>query len=302
MRGAPAAPFTRKGSPNTSSNDPASQASRSDTPGKEVVEVTWLRKNRHADPEPSVEVVTDALRDAASRLLTGTIEFTCPAGQGRVFTFDGAPYAVDLPGFTPRLAARMHAAGWIGVDQLSVLAAEFPAASTQAGRSAVERGWIESEQLGELHQEYLLASLGGLGEASISSVHTDSGATTDRLCTIPVDAEGVIQTLRLRAERAAGTWAAMSIPDNPAQVVFRAHADLPSEMKIPEVVAVHGLLAVDRSVDDVGEVLGLTRAEATHILGALVAQGIVRHAWGVTPPTDGHLRVPEEFGATSSGA
>lgn len=258
--------------------------------------MAWRKKSDAGSTESSFDLVVSALRDAASRLLTGALEFDSDGRVARVFVLDGAPYAVDLPGYTPRLASRMHAAGWIDAQQRESLAGEFPTASTVAGKAAVERGWIDAEQLGQLHQEYLLASIGGICDASVGDVRSDTGATTDRLCTIPVDLEGLVPTLRLRADRAASTWAALGIAEDPSQVVFHAQSAVPEGMQLPEVLAVHGALASGRSADEVGETLGLTRAEVTHILGALAGHGVVRHAWGVTPPSIGHLRVPEAFG------
>ena len=258
--------------------------------------MAWRRRGSDPSVESSFDLVVDALRGAASRLLTGALEFDCDGRLASVFVLDGAPYSVDLPGYTPRMAARMHAAGWIDEAQRDTLTTEFAPASTLAGKAAVERGWIDAEQLGQLHQEYLLSSLGGLCDATVNHVRVEAGATTDRLCTIPVDLESLVQALRLRAERASSTWSAMSIGDDASHVLFTAQAAVPDGMRLPEVLAVHDALDIGRSVDEVGESLGLTRAEITHIIGALAAQGVVRDSWGVATPPVGRLRVPEAFG------
>lgn len=296
MQAARAAPSTRKVCPNTSSTDGPKPEVGPIPAMREVAQMAWRKKSEAGSAASSFDLVVASLRDAATRLLTGALELDSDGRIARIFLLDGAPYAVDLPGYTPRLASRMHAAGWIDAQQLESLTAEFPAASTVAGKVAVERGWIDAEQLGQLHQEYLLASIGGICDASASNVRSDTGATTDRLCTIPVDLEGLVQTLRLRAERAASTWASLGVAEDPSQVVFHAQSAVPEGMRLPEVLAVHETLETGRSADEVGEALGLTRAEATHILGALAGHGVVRHSWGVTPPSIGHLRVPEAFG------
>lgn len=257
--------------------------------------MAWRKKQGGSSKESSFELVVSALRDADSRLLTGALEFDCGGRTARVFVLDGAPYSVNLPGYAPRLSSRLRAAGWIDADREESLAQEFPTSSA-AGRVAVERGWIDAEQLGQLHQEYLLASLGGICDATIDGVRSDTGATTDRLCTIPVDIEGLVHTLRLRADRAAATWASLAVADEPSQVVFQASGSIPEALRLPEVLAVHGALDVGRAADEVADLLGLTRAESTHILAALVGHGAVRHSWGVAPSSPGHLRVPEAFG------
>lgn len=259
----------------------------------------WLR-GRDESQTQSGESLDAMLEEAQGRSWSGCIDIDSLGQTAHVYLYEGSAYACDLGHYTPRIAARMKAAGWIDEAAARELEDEYGPASTQAGTAAVERGLVDAEHLGQLHQEYLLASLGALRAAHVDAVRRREGITTDRLCTIPIEAGPLLETLELRAGRLGAATQALGADVDPSATTLTATGVVPGDLQVPEVVAVHAAALEGASADGVARALGLSRAEAVYILAALSARGLVNVGGHAGPIVDEDLAVPEAFATATS--
>lgn len=228
-----------------------------------------LHREHHAQPG----ALWRSLEEHQAAMSTGVLVVDAPLSAS-IALYRGFPYAVTLEGWQPDVLARLVSAGSVTQEQAEVLRVDHPGDPVAQARQAVEAGLIDAEELAVIHQELLLSALGVLAERA-TIVHFDEGVTVDRMCAIPLELEPLLQTLQLRAQRSAATWQAIDAGADPGQATFICDADaLPDSLRIPEVEAVVSRMASPMSVDQVAAAAGFTRAEALHIMGALVAAGV----------------------------
>ncbi len=226
---------------------------------------------------------------------TGCLEVVdrSTGGCARVFTFRGAPYAVALDGYVPDIAARLVTFGRVDADA----AAGLPP-GPDAGREAVRQGWIDAEELGDLHREIVIASIGAIARCAHPRVSRVADAVTDSYCTLPLPVGALVDSLPARFERLHRTWSGIAGSGQPsATCLVATGAPLPDVLESPEVRGLLGALAPGITADAAARRVGFTRAEAVHVLGLLAAAGAARVAGpsGQSAPAD-RLEVPEQFG------
>ena len=260
------------------------------------------RKNAGSDlaNEASTRVVNKdvhtALTKAAKSSWSGSVEIVdrvhgCTA---HVYFHEGGVYSVQADGFRANIAARLVTAGVITPAQ-----ADHARTVDSPATWLVENGLVDVDSVGALHQEYLLAALGAVMELPKVKIKTHKGQTTATLCTMPISMQALADTLDLRHSRYVSTAAMLHPEGNPGSLVLEdAGADLPDEVKIPEIRVFRGKVAPGRTIDDIAGASGLTRAEAVHLAWLLVSTGVVSVLGHGTAGVDPHQwTVPEEFGS-----
>lgn len=255
--------------------------------------MSWFRRGA---PPGSLETTLRAMADDGA---TGAISVVVgtPARSATIFLFQGRPYSAHLQDYDPAVASRLECGGRLDPEQAAALADE-PAAV--AGRIAVERGWVDADVLGEVHQEYVLASLGAILDAGPARVGRNDGATTARLCTLPLDLTALLETLRLRRERSMSTWASLNWGSDPTAIAVSATgAPLPQDLQVPEVTCLLKALSVPTALDVAAGSLGLTRAEVIHITAALARINAVTGSPTESGDMSEGLPVPEAFAAAA---
>jgi outer membrane biosynthesis protein TonB len=248
------------------------------------------------EPAPLNAGLLRDLEHAAHRHVTGALELVERAhgARARVYLYEGGVYAVAIEGYRPDVTQRLLATGVLDEGR-----ADYLAGVDRPGPTAARQGWIGVDALATVHQEYLLASLGAVLACGRVKAHLRKGDVTDELCTLPLPVEPMLEAVRVRAQRLTGTWAATSPEGTPDTVVVRqTGAALPASLALPEFAAFRSAVDGQRTVDAVAEQVGLTRAEAVHLVSLLVTAGVVTlaHDPAATAPAD-RFRVPEAFGA-----
>lgn len=244
--------------------------------------------------EPDSRVVRELLRSVEDEL-TGRLDFVTreTGAQAHVFVYRGAVYAVGLQGFAPRVGARLVSAGRITPEA----AAELPS-GPDAGREAVRRGWIDADQLSDVHREFTVAGVGAVVHCRDPQITRVPEAVTDSYCTLPLPVAPLLDSLNVRDERQLRTWAGLAPGVDPVMTSFASTSVLlPESLDHPEVQALHRELRPGVSVDEAAERAGFTRAEAVHLLGLVAAAGCARlDPRPISGPPPDRLLTPEEFG------
>lgn len=260
------------------------------------------RRRPRTDAAVNPDVV-DALNRAAAAALTGVVEVSdrTHKAEGRIYLYEGGVYAVELDGFLAPVATRLDAAGrfdGLDPDDRALLAA-LPDPDATAGAMAVQRGWLPADALAQVHQEFVLACAGAVLALPRARARARSGQTTDRVCTLPLPAASLIETVQLRNRRLEDTWAMIDTGHAPGRGVLR-RTDVPLQgaFSIGEVGHLAAELDGERALDDAAAVLGLTRAEAVYLASLLLNAGIAAvQPDADPPPASGPLLVPEEYGS-----
>lgn len=247
--------------------------------------------------------LADELSAAGAKAFTGAIEVIDRGtrNRARLYLYEGGVYAVDLEGYQRPVYARLRSSGAFALRsdaELAVLAGldvPDPAALAQA----VDNGWLSVEALAGVHQELLLAALGGVLALAKVKTRPREGETTARFCTLPLPVDPLFETVRIRARRLQGTWAILA-PGTPAgtAVLSRTPTALDACVAPIELPAMARELDGRRSLDEVAWSLGFTRAEAAHVAAALINSGLARvEVDAPAAPAPAHHLVPESFGA-----
>jgi len=244
--------------------------------------------------------VVSEWRAAVEESFTGTLEVGERAhhGHARLYLFEGSLYSVELAGYVADPITRLVTAGAISPADAAGLRS-----SATPERVAVESGLVTIDAVARVHQEYLLASAGAVLDARLGRPRRHEGEVTGVLCTEPVSVDDVLAAAAMRRERRESTWRLVSTEATPATLVVRRTTSTdPLPSALPELAAVAGAIDGTRSVDDVACSLGLTRAEAVHLVASLVAAGFAESVPGAPVHAPDHLLVPEEFGEVTVAA
>ncbi|MDO8732064.1 MAG: hypothetical protein Q7L55_05760 [Actinomycetota bacterium] len=230
---------------------------------------------------------------------TGCLEVTASlsGSMARLFFVDGQVYAIELMGYDVPVGRRLVSAGLIDARQLAQLEHESDPDSTHAslGRMALERGWITADSLANIHQEFLLAGLGAVLECSEVTSRFVDGAMTNEVCTMPLNFDELQQAARIRRRRMSQEWEQIAPASSVSEITWNATGVLlPTGFELPEFASLLAALALESSLDKAANALGLTRAEATHLVVGLVHAGVVEIGEGTGLPCESIL-VPEAF-------
>ena len=234
------------------------------------------------------------LRQASEDRFTGALELNERPhhGHARLYLFEGGLYSFGMDGLDLDVIARLVSSGALSADAAADLSGE-----RRPEVAAVRRGLVSLDALATVHQEYLLAAAGAVLGSQTARPRRRPGETTDTLCTLPLSVADVLAAVEVRRDRLVGTWPVVSSRLTPSTAVLRTTATsaaMPSAL--PELSHLAGAFDGQRSLDAVASSLGLTRAEAVHLAGALVASGhaiVLENAAAVEPD---RLLVPEAFG------
>lgn len=225
-------------------------------------------------------------------------------GVGELYLFEGDVYSVQLRDHRPRLFARLVAAGIIDGDregEIDVFVAP-EARDAAVGRFAVEHEWMPIERLAEFHSEYLLAGLGGMRSLVGVKVVAEANVTTNVRCALPSPAADIIASIDLRMERSREVWSRVGAATGPRETVLSWCGDRTmAPFVAPELAAFAAEVDAARSVDEIADDCGFTRAEAEFLTAALVKDGIVEVSGSKTMPV-GACLVPEDAGRAGSAA
>ena len=265
------------------------KAGKTSTPAKPGVAT-------EATPRVVNKDVRHAFTKAAKNSWSGSLEIVdrthgCLA---YVYFHEGDVYSVQVDGYRANIAARLVTAGVITPVQ-----ADHARTVEATTTWLVENGLVDVDNIGALHQEYLLATLAAVMELPKVKIKMHKGATTSALCTMPLTVEALSETLDLRHSRYMGTSEMLSPEGNPGTLVLEdAGAELPSDVNIPEIRVFRDKVAPGRTIDDIAGASGLTRAEAVHLAWMLVSAGVVSVLGHGTGGVDPHQwTVPEQFGS-----
>lgn len=247
--------------------------------------------------------IDDELRVRAKAGWTGGITVGDSAGRelADLYFFEGDLYSVQVSGFQPHLFARLLAAGIIDEERRRTCDASMAPDSRDEliGRFSVEQGWLPVERLAEFHSEYLLASLGAVREAGGAVIAEEAGAATNVRCALPSPVADVIASVDMRAERSRSVWAGVGAGAGPAETVLAWRgARGVAPFAAPELAAFAAEVDGARSVDELADACGFTRAEAEFLTAALVNDGLVEVA-DVTALPAIRCLVPEDAARAS---
>ena len=250
--------------------------------------------------EPNGALVHE-LQAAAKKSLSGAVEASDRQGGGSatIYLFEGGVYAIALTGYVPPVAARLWSSGVMDRDRSERLLSELGGngLDPRAGAVAAQNGWVKVDTLGTMHQEYLLASLGAVVTLPKLKVKSASGHATANFCTLPLPVDAVLDAVRMRAERMAQTWASVAVDVDPEHAILdRAGDQIPASITIREARALVEAANGRRTLDEIAWRLGLTRAEAVHIVVVLVRANVLTVRPAEQMPPKQALWVPEEFG------
>lgn len=243
----------------------------------------------------SVVTVLAGLRASAS---TGCLTVLHgPSGQtARLFLLDGAVYAASVEHYDFPVGRRLLAGGLLDEAQVAAIEATTPPVHPDFGRVAVARGWTGVEDIGRLHREFVLACAGAVLAATEVTCSFEPGIVSSDFCTLPIDVEALEATALLRAERRDAVWEAVAPGLDPGVCIVERRLDAAVVAGgAPELAAMLASLDGERTVDQSAAHCGFSRAEAVHLIGALIAQGqavVSARAGGTSPCLD----VPEAFG------
>ncbi|CAB4931960.1 MAG: hypothetical protein F2836_03750 [Actinobacteria bacterium] len=250
--------------------------------------------------------IDDELRARAKAGWTGRLTVSDRAGRelADLYIFEGDLYSVQMRDHQPHLFTRLVAAGIIdGERQRECDSAGAPGARDEfIGRYAVEHGWLPVERLAEFHSEYLLAGLSAVREASGVSIADEPGAMTNVRCALPSPVADVIASVELRTERSRNVWVGVGASAGPRETVlaWRGVRGV-APFVAPELAAFAAEVDGVRSVDELADSCGFTRAEAEFLTAALVNDGLVEVA-GVKSLPAATCLVPEDAARAGAGA
>lgn len=268
--------------------------------------MSLMAPRRHVE-DSSAAVINDELASELSTLgakgFTGAVEVLDRGtrNRARIFLYDGGLYAIDLEGYPRSVFGRLRTSGAFAsrtATELTALAGldvPDPAVITHA----VDAGWVSIDELANVHQELLLASLGAVLALAKVKMRPRKGQTSAEFCTLPLPVDPLFDTVRMRSDRLQGTWAMLAPAVAPGQAVLsRTLVPLDRTALTPEVLALAGAVDGECSLDAIAHVLGLTRAEVVHVASALIRSGMARVEVDVpeAPEPDYYL-VPEAFGS-----
>ena len=237
---------------------------------------------------------------------TGRLKVSTPTGHdvGDLYLFEGDVYSVQLSDYQPRLFARLVAAGIIDGDREGEIDAFVAPEARDAavGRYAVEHDWLPVERLAEFHSEYLLAGLGGMRSLDGVKIVAEADATTNVRCALPSPAADIIASIDLRMGRSREVWSRVGAATGPRETVLSWCGDRTmAPFVAPELAAFAAEVDGVRSVDEIADACGFTRAEAEFLTAALVKDGIVAVSGSTSLPIDVCL-VPEDAGRVGLAA
>lgn len=242
--------------------------------------------------------IDDELRARAKAGWTGRLTVGHRAGReiADLYIFEGDLYSVQARDHQPHLFSRLVAAGILDDERQRECDSSIAPASRDEliGRYAVERGWLPVERLAEFHSEYLLASLSAVRGASGASVTEEPGAVTNVRCALPSPVADVISSVDMRAVRSRNVWAGVGASAGPGETVlaWRGVRSV-APFAAPELAAFAAEVDGVRSVDELADACGFTRAEAEFLTAALVNDGLVEVAVEKALPSARCL-VPED--------
>ena len=225
---------------------------------------------------------------------TGRLALVAPA-PASLYLYRGCVYSAKVEGWDPDILARLELAGRLTPEQAGQYRDQAPDDHAQQVRLAVLDGTLPAEELNTIHLEYLLSAVAALQRYPPSGIV--DATVTDIRCAVPVEVTPLRETLRVRAHRSESTWTAVGLTDPVGRVTFAA-SGLPvaPELDMPVVRGVLALLARPMSADELAGLTGLSRAEAVHIIAALLQAGMVTRATakpGV--PREGVWWTPEQI-------
>lgn len=268
--------------------------------------MSLMAPRRHADETQSAainEELVSELSTLGAKAFTGAVEVLDRGtrNRARLFLYDGGLYAVDLEGYPRAVFARLRTAGLLAprsAAELTALAGlDIPDPTVIT--HAIDRQWISIDDLANVHQELLLASLGAVLVLPKVKTRPRKGQTSAEFCTLPLPVDPLFDTVRMRADRLQGTWAMLAPGAAPGHAVLsRTLVPLDRTALSPEVTALAGAVDGTRSLDVIAHALGLTRAEVVHVASALIRSGMARVEIDVPEATEpAHYLVPEAFGS-----
>ncbi len=250
----------------------------------------------------SAKGVASRLKTLEERGFTGAVEIGVKgsSAEAAVYLYEGGIYAVHLEGYAPVLMDRLATEGVLDRARWVELATIFGPHRSHArvGPMAVEQEWMTLDELVNLHQEFLIATLGAVLGVSRARVERESNATTGAFCSLPQDLPRLLRLVQGRQRRIAGAWAAMEARCEPDELVLRRGGSaVPSNLDHDEFRALIAAVDGERGLDEIAAALGLTRGEAIRTASLLVLAGTlaVDQEKRASVPTD-RLLVPEAWG------
>lgn len=264
------------------------------------------KKDRADDGESaaSAKGVSSRLRTLEEHRFSGAVEVTVKGSnaQAQIYFYEGGIYAVHLDGYGPVLMDRLLTDGVLDGPRWTELAAIFGPhrSDPRVGPTAVEQEWMTVDELVNLHQELLIASLGAVLAVPKARIDRETSATTGGFCSLPQDVPRLMRLVQGRQQRTAGAWAAMEARCEPGELVLRRGTALPpSNLDRDEFRAIVDLVDGQRALDEIAASLGLTRGEATRAASLLVLAGALGREDDVraVAPRD-RLLVPEAWGVS----
>lgn len=255
-------------------------------------------RTRKQVASPDAATLDDALvaqmRHAASDGFTGALDVSERAfdGQASLYFFRGGLYSAAIEGWEPRTIQRLVSSAALAGFEAAALASE-----QHAEARLVDSGSVPIDAVATIHQEMLLASVGAILHARLGRARRRQGAVTDVGCTLPLPVEDVLTSVSLRSRRMADTWRLVSSGATPAHLVLGQSA--PSNQvpaSPPELLALHGQLNGECTLDEAAWNCGFTRAEAVHLSASLVTAGLAAVVSEGASPAAHQLLVPEAFG------
>ena len=258
-------------------------------------------RHRGGTPTELNETVIHDLHAAGRKSQTGALEVVDKDSHATatLYVFDGGLYSAALDGYVPPMLARLGSSGTLGPKHIRALTDELGGTSdpSQAGLVAARHSWAKVDTLGTMHQEFLLASVGAVLARTKVKTRWIADQTTSAFCTLPLPIDSVLDAIRMRVQRMTMTWDGIAADLDPS------HArPVPTGTAVPATVTLReARLIMDecdgrRTLDEIAWRLGLTRAEAVHIVGVLVRGDIVRMEAADVPAASTLLWVAEEFG------
>ena len=224
---------------------------------------------QHAD-------IATLARQAAGRGMTGSVEVHPRSLDHPVtlYFYDGRLYALHGEGCEPPVVRRLLATGVLDATSAERMLANADGVQAEVGKAAVRAGLLPVERLAALHQEFLLAAFGTLTAAGDMKATFHGNARTSAFCALPAPVDDILATVQARAARTAGAW--QSVTGDPH---FQDRALLAGDgviaLTIPEADAIRAAVRAEgaASIDSVAYAVGLTRAEAVHLVAQLVRGG-----------------------------
>jgi outer membrane biosynthesis protein TonB len=269
--------------------------------------VALLSKKDRADDgdsAASAKGVSSRLRTLEERGFTGAVEISVKGSnaEAQIYFYEGGIYATHLDGYAPVMMDRLLTEGVLDGPRWDDLAAIVGAhgSNPRVGPIAVEQEWMTVDELVNLHQELLIASLGAVLAVAKARVERETAATTGDYCSLPQDVPRLLRLVQGRQQRLSAAWEAIDARCEPEELVLRRDsAAVPANLDRAEFRALFALIDGERSTDEIASLLGLTRADAIRAASLLVLAGAVAvdHDRRASAPSD-RLLVPEAWGGS----